>query len=131
TRNIAPTLIFGLRLPRQSWPAFDTTSSDVWLAPAIALERGDTIRLRAAALRLDSIASLRAAAAMPDSGWYIVAADAYLALGDSASALRSIRNMWNTLVPNTPLNFISHYWAGMLWPRAMLLRADLAAALGS
>ena len=68
---------------------------------------------------------------MPDNGSSIVAANTWLVLGDSARALAATRFLLDSLVPHTSLlettvsNGTSY---ALMWPRAMLLRADLAAA---
>ncbi len=132
TRSIGPSLAFMLRAPRASWPAIDTTMRDLKLGPAIALALGDSARLRRAALALDSLGATMSAAGVSDSGFSVIAADAYLVLRDSAAALRSLRFQLDVAMPTSsyfPQN------SGQLppvffAPRAMLLRADLAAASG-
>lgn len=132
TRAIAPTLMYGLRAPRTSWPAIDPSILDPRALPAVALAARDTARLRAAAQALDSLTATLSSAGVADSGYAVIAADAYLLLGDSASALRSLRYMLDAAATTTPYfpqqssGFSSAYFA----PRAMLLRADLAAATG-
>ena len=131
-RAIAPTLMFGLRAPRASWPAIDTIVRDPRLAPAVALARGDTARLRAAAQALDSLAATFSSAGMADSSYSLIAADAWLTVRDTTAALRSLRFMLDRSLattlyfPQQAGGFSSAYFA----PRAMLLRADLAAATG-
>jgi len=132
TRAIIPTLIFGLRAPRATWPAIDTTITDLRLQPAIALATGNRARLRAAAEALDSVAATLASAGVADSAHSIIAADAYLALGDTTAALRSVRYMLDAGATTT-LYFPQQsgpYATVYFVPRAMLLRADLAAAVG-
>jgi tetratricopeptide (TPR) repeat protein/TolB-like protein len=132
TRTIAPSLAFALRAPRSSWPALDTSGGDPRLRPAIALSQGDTAKLRSAAQALDSIAASMTSAGVADSGYALVAAEAYLALRDSAAALRATRfaldlaskttSYFPQNTPGVPPVFFA--------PRTMLLRADLAAAAG-
>jgi tetratricopeptide (TPR) repeat protein len=126
------SLSYGLRLPRPSWPPIDTTARDLKLRPAIAMARGDSSALRRAARSLDSLSSVYMAGLIPDTGVTIVAADAYLALGDSLAALRMTRRMLDTALASAPIAALSG--GGTLVqpmiPRAMLLRADLASALG-
>ena len=132
TRVIIPTLIFGLRLPRTAWPALDTTITDPRLQPAFALAHGNRVKLRAAAEALDSLAAAFASAAVPDSSFALIAAESWMALGDTARALRSLRFMLDVgsqttlYFPQQSGNFAQVYFV----PRAMLLRADLAAATG-
>lgn len=139
TRGIAPSLMFSLRAPRTAWSAIDTTIRDLKLRPAIALAGGDTAKLRLAAQALDSLSAMMAAAGASDSGFAVIAADAYLVLRDSVAALRALRFMLDNAVATTSYfvattsyfpqgssQFAPVYFA----PRAMLLRADLAAAAG-
>lgn len=132
TRSIAGSLMFALRAPRASWPAIDTTARDPRLRPAIALAQRDTARLRAAAQALDSISAMMSGAGAADSAYTVVAADAYMALGDTVAALRSLRfgldvaAATTSYFPQSGASLLPVYFA----PRAMLLRADLAAAVG-
>jgi TolB-like protein len=132
TRAVSPSLMFSLRTPRSSWPAVDTSVRDPRLRPAIALALGDTAKLRAAAQALDSIAATMSSAGMADSAYTITAADAYLALGDSTAALRALRFGLDVGVNTT--SYFPQAGGGLppviFVPRAMLLRADLAAAAG-
>lgn len=132
TRRISATLMYSLRAARPSWPAIDTTVRDPKLRPAVAVMSGDTARLRAAARALDSLLSITIAAGGTDSAYAVVAADAFLILRDSAAALRVLRASLDSATATTayfpqtsgqgpPVYFV---------PRAMLLRADLAAAAG-
>jgi tetratricopeptide (TPR) repeat protein len=132
TRQFGPTMAGSLRNARATWPALDTTVRDPKLRPLIALMRKDTAALRASARALDSILSVAAATAGADSGFAVIAADAYLILGDTASALRSLRLGLDSVAPTTPY-FPQNSGQGppvYFAPRAMLLRADLAAATG-
>ena len=62
----------------------------------------------------------------------MVSAEAYLALRDSVNALQMVRWVLDTAVKVTPFNSNVDYAAGfgLSMPRIMLLRADLAAAMG-
>ena len=132
TRSIAGSLAYALRAPRAQWPALDTTIREPRLRPAIALSRGDTAGVRRAAQALDSIAATLASAGVADSGFSVVAAEAYLALRDTVAALRSTRVALDRSAASTP--YFPQSSPGMasvyFVPRAMLLRADLAAATG-
>lgn len=131
TRRIVLTLAFGLRAPRQTWPALDTTVADPRIRLAIAYMRRDTTALRANARRLDSLSSVYIAALLPDTGAALVAAEGYLALRDSAAALRATRRWLDSSVAYTTLILAQgNTFTQPLVPRAMVLRADLAAALG-
>ena len=133
TREIGPSLALSLRLPRRTWPALDTTLGDIRLLPAIALSTGDTARLRAAATALDSAAAALNGAGVSDTVHSLVAAEAWLVLRDTASALRSVRfaldrstAMSQYFPQQQPSGIPPVYFV----PRTMLLRADLAAATG-
>jgi hypothetical protein len=132
TLSIASSLAFALRVERPSWPPLDTAVKDRKLQPALALARGDTAKLRAAARSLDSLLSVTIASAGVDSGFAIIAADAYLALKDSAAALATLRRALDTAMATTPIfpNNVPGMPPGYVYPRMMLLRADLAAARG-
>lgn len=132
TRGLGSFLMYAPRSwPPSQWPQLDTTVTDARVAPAIAMQRGDTAALRRAARKLDSLSNVFVAAVVPDSGTALVAAEAYLALRDSAAALTMARRWLDAILPFTP--FLVNQSSGnpqTQLPRAMVLRADLAAALG-
>lgn len=132
TRVIAVSLMYWLRGPRQVWPALDTTMRDVKLRPAIALARSDTIALRAAARSLDSLLSRLASDGGNDTGFTLAGAEAYLALHDTASALKTVRLGLDSAMATSPYFPVQSngITAVVYAPRLMLLRADLAAARG-
>lgn len=132
TRAIAPLLGYVTRRPTDSWPAFDTTVHDLRTAPMKAILRNDTLALRNAAQALDSLSRVYIGALLPDSGLALAAAEAYLALGDSLSALTMTRRWLDQIVPYTPMvvGQSGGTFVQPLTPRAILLRADLAAGLG-
>ena len=76
TRSIGSTLQYSLRVPRSTWPALDTTVRDLKLRPALALSRGDTAGVRAAARSMDSVLAVITATAGNDTGYTLVAAEA-------------------------------------------------------
>jgi hypothetical protein len=133
TATILPTLGFALRLPRPTWPAIDTTMTGARMQAAVAMMRQDTAALRRAARALDSVARATAESMGSDSGFSVTAADAYLFLGDSAAALRTLRFSLDTaalMYPYFPLSS-SGFTSATFASRQMLLRADLAAAAGA
>jgi tetratricopeptide (TPR) repeat protein len=133
TRQLAPAMSLTLRVPRQLWPALDTTVKDRRALAPIAMSLGDTSRLRAAARSLESFITASAAAGMADSAFAVTAADAYLILRDSVSALRVLQVSLDSLIPVTslfPLQGGQGQSIVYYVPRMMLMRADLAAALG-
>jgi hypothetical protein len=124
-------LTFGLRVSRPAWPPLDTTVSDPRIRLITAFMQKDTSRLRRATRRLDSLSRVYIAALVPDTGITLVAAQGYLALYDSAAALRMTRRWLDSSLVYTPLTFQSgNTLVQPLIPGAMLLRADLAAGLG-
>ena len=128
-----PSLGVALRMQRDVWPALDTTVRDVRVVPAIALMSKDTSRLRAAARAVDSALHAQAAIAGADTGYTLVAAEAYLALGDSAAALSVLQFGLDTAAATSTYFAIGQQGAGAanFVPRMLLMRAELAAALGS
>ena len=91
------SVLFALEMPR-SWPALDYPSNDDHqTAAVVALSRGDTARLRAETRAFDSVVMAHpASAAVVDSGAGLFTAQAFLALHDSAAALRIVRRMLAT-----------------------------------
>lgn len=131
--RIGGGFVMALRAPRKWLELPPDLGKNLLSAPAYALSRGDTAALRAAARGLDSISSLRVGNARDESGITVIAADAYLALGDSVRALAMARRLTDTtLQMSSIVSSLSTANAptAVLWPRAMLLRADLEAAKG-
>jgi len=132
TSQIAPTLIFGLRLARASWPPIDSLP-DPRALPALALARHDTAMLRSVARSLDSAARVAADSGAVDDGASFVATEAYLALADTSAALAMSRIMLDKSMRQVSLftqvgnGFVFPLF---LYPRTLLLRADLEAAKG-
>jgi tetratricopeptide (TPR) repeat protein/TolB-like protein len=132
SNGVASSLAFGFRFPRARWPAVDPAVARPLLAPGLAVARGDLTSLPAIARQLDSISSIHVSALVADTGLALVAADAYLMSGDTASALRMLRRMLDTAVTYTALSnrdVVGQSYA-VIVPRAMLMRGELAAALG-
>jgi tetratricopeptide (TPR) repeat protein len=130
---------YALRAPRPTWPVvLSKPVNDGRLNPAVALYQRDTAALRRAATKLESDARRRTASGATEGGWALIAADAYLLLGDSAAALRAVRFSVDSSMPIMPIGSAvaplllprASIATPPLWPRAMLLRADLAAAAG-
>ena len=132
--RIIPSLAYGLRLPRAVWPALSDSSKDVRLLPAKAMAAHDTAALRSAALELER-QTLEGVRALDSDvpGYGLVAVDAFVMLGDSTHALNLARFWVDSAMTKLILfSSLGDNWPGapVLWPRAMLQRADLAAALG-
>ena len=131
TRMMALTVTFAPGRPASELPALDTTLTEPRALPVIAAYLGDTVRGRRAALRLDSISSSLKASLLPDSGNTLAAARAYLVIRDSMSALRMTRRMLDSSLTFTPLiSRQAGYPYAIYVVHTMILRADLAAALG-
>ncbi len=126
-----PTLVWTDPRARPSWPVTDTTSGDPRLRLVSVLATGDTVRFRRELARFDSIAGARVDE--PDQGYALAGALAHLAVADTAGALAHLRRFRDVTLAHTPaLDQLGpgFTFAGMLWPRSMLLLADLAAATG-
>jgi tetratricopeptide (TPR) repeat protein len=132
TKSIGTALLFGLLTPRTAWPPIDTTVRDQRLQLAIAAVRKDTAGIRKHARSLDSLLSVAAASNGADSGFSVMAADAYLLLRDSVAALAVLRRSLDTVMLTTTLMPLQNQGgaAAFFYPRLMLQRADIAAALG-
>jgi tetratricopeptide (TPR) repeat protein/TolB-like protein len=128
--GVAGSLMYALRLSRARWPPIDTATRSVKLRPAVALARGDTAGVRASARVLDSLLSTVIVSGGADSGFAMIAAEAYLAIRDSAAALTTLRRALDSAMATTIMFPVNS--DGMpvvyVYPRMMLLRADLAAA---
>jgi hypothetical protein len=138
TTRLTSTLAYALRAPRTSWPpGIDSTVPDGRLDPAHYLARGDTAGLRRAADILARDAKKNISIGSSEFGWSIIASDAYLALHDTIAALRTVRWHVDSAMGPMPitmgvLNIVrGSFGSAGVWPRMMLLRADLAAATGS
>ena len=131
-RQLMTTLVFLWRTwPPAAWPRLDTTATDARSLMALGIQRKDTAMLRRATESTDSLSRALTSGLLPDSGLAIAAAEGYLALGDSLRALNTARHWIDDVVPFTPLMVGQVVGNTMLLvPRAVLLRADLAAALG-
>ena len=132
TRTISPGLSFALRAKRTAWPTIDTTLRDQRLQLPIAASRGDTAGVRRQARILDSLINVAIQSSGADSGFAVIAADAYLLLRDSAAALSVLRRALDTLTATTTMMPLQNQGANaaLFYPRQVLLRADLAAGLG-
>ena len=126
-----PSMAYALRVPRTWWPYRDRPSGFRFLA-GYALATRDTQWIRIAKEDADSIARVRRDAGEDDQGMAVVAADTYLAFGDSVNALRIARVFVDTVMTSIARMTTGMYeGTGILFvPRMMLQRADLADALG-
>lgn len=131
-RQLSPALIFLRRTwPVSGWPKLDTIVTDSRSLMALGLQRGDTAMVRRGAEATDSLSRALTSGLLPDSGLAVAAAEGYLAIGDSRRALVTTRHWIDDVLPFTPLIVGQVIGNTMLLvPRAVLLRADLAAGLG-
>ena len=139
--RFAPSWYYGLRVPRSSWPAFpDGALPDARYALARALSRGDTAGARTAVGTLEVRAHRLLQSGATENAYSFTVAEGYLALHDSVSALRAVRFFVDSGIPamstvggNVSVSeprFSISMTGIVTWPRAMLLRADLASAMG-
>lgn len=132
---VTPTLVYALHAPLGEWPDLAAGRyANRQLDAARAVATRDTAQLRRVAQQLESTG--RGSIGIVGPNWQsVVALDAYLALRDSASALRMARFYVDTAMVSESLS--SYYISGVvlangapLWLRMMMRRADLAAAAG-
>lgn len=112
-------------------PMLDTAARDPRLRVAAFTLLGDTARLRAALVALDSFI-LNVPPEMPENGALLAGAEGYLALGDSATALARLLE-FNRRFPylqpqERPVG--GFVFGSFLWGRTFLLLGDVAAAMG-
>ena len=134
TTALLPSLAYALRFPRAWWPALVTEPIGFRFQPAYALYVRDTVQMRSTLTYLDSVSRARYASSADEQLTSVIGADAALSLHDSATALALARHFTNSVmlaVARLSSGFGSlEGWATIAAPRMMLLRADLAAALG-
>jgi tetratricopeptide (TPR) repeat protein len=132
---VVATLLYAPHVPVGEWPELARGNfSDAALRLPQSLEARDTTGVRTVARSLEANGRAAGAGQRLDRS-SIIAALAYVALGDSVSALRTARFYVDSSMVYNSLS--SAYITGVvpligapLWPRMMLLRADLAWALG-
>jgi tetratricopeptide (TPR) repeat protein len=129
----ATPAMWGVRWMR-GWttvPPLDTANRDPRVRLAAALLRGDSGLARRALADLDSF-FLPTPPEMPENGFLLAAAEGYLALGDSATALARLLEFERRWPYVSALERLTggFAFASFLWPRSFLLLGDLAAARG-
>ena len=131
TTSLLPSLAYSVR---RTWTPPQTPPTGFRFNTQYVLSTHDTALRRFASLKLDSIARSRLRSGSNDAGTSVLAADGYLAFRDSASALRMSRMFVDSVMP--AIRKVSSGvgesddWSILFVPRMMLMRADLAAALG-
>ena len=127
-------MAYAVRVPRAWWPYRDQ-SSGFRFHTGYALATGDTAYLRTTQRFIDSIAQARVRSGLDDQASLVLATEAYLAGHDSTAALRAARQFVDSIMPGISKSSsgvgFDDDWSLLLVPRMMLLRADLAAALGA
>jgi Tfp pilus assembly protein PilF/TolB-like protein len=136
-QRVIPTLAFSPHVPQIPAAVLDSASSaDGRLVIAYALAKGDTAELRKGAVNQEVQARANISQGLGEFGWSLIAAGAYLQLHDTTAAMRVTRFFVDTAMAYMPVTSgaasgIVATGAAVLWPRAMLLRADLARATGN
>ena len=129
--------LVGLITPTWS-PTLGPPFPDARTRLAYTIASGDAIAIRNEALSIDRKARENVRMGWPEAGWSVMAANAYLAIRDTAAALDAARFFVDSAMAVLPigrpvfcLDSNMCVTPGVLWPRMMLLRADLAAAKGN
>ena len=132
-RRIAPTMVYSLHKPVGGWATDSSLKGDGTLDAAREQVRADSAKLRRAAQSFEATSRDDIANGTYEFGYAAVASDAYLAVGDSAAALRMARFFVDSAMAFMPLATpwvpgIVSVSGSAFWPRMMLRRAELAAA---
>lgn len=133
--RIEPTILYALHKPAPGW-ATDSTGQPIAGTYSLVsvFMTGDSVRLSHSARTYETDSRASADVGTVDFGSSVLAADAYLAAHDSASALRMARFFVDTsmrfLSFNTMMNGVIPVGGTAFFPRMMLMRADLAAGQG-
>ena len=132
TTNLFYTLVYAPRVPR-AWTVYRQTPVGLRFFVSYAIMRNDSAYLRVMAKFVDSVALAAHRAGNDDLGIPASVSEAYLALGDSANAMRTVRWATDSSLAVQARNSSSNDgwdWPYLAAPRVMRLRADLAAKLG-
>lgn len=126
---------FAPRAQRTWWPHNEGRPLGFRFRLGYIIPTRDTADLRVFRTTMDSVSRARVASGGSEQGRSVMVVEAHLLEGDTASALRMARFAVDSVLPI--LNRIDASagpgdgdWSILLVPRMMLLRADLAAALG-
>jgi hypothetical protein len=131
---LVPTLAYAARLPRTWWPYTKAGVVGIRYFASYTISLGDTTRQRFRARFYDSSAAAGQRAGNNDLASAFHASELYLALGDSANALRATRWFTDSTLSVLARITVSNdqwNWPYLLAPRMMKQRGDLAARLGS
>ena len=133
--EIGWSLFYGRRPRRSGWPFVAPLRGERPLDPLGPAASHDMAGLYDGVRILDSLSANGNPSVGNAAGDEMVVVDAYLTLGDSAAALRQLRHLLDTTLIASRIS--DGFRTGratitaMLWPRAMVLRAELAAARGA
>ena len=135
---LVPSHGYVLGLANPTWnPALAPPFTDNRYTLMYAITTGDTAAIRRASASIDKRARDLVHAGLAESGQAMMAANGYLALHDSAAALAATRFFVDTAMRILSINrssfcigFNMCVVPAVLWPRMMLLRADLEVAMG-
>jgi len=133
--RLQPTLMFALHVPLGGLAADSVLPETFRFAPARFLLAKDTAKLHAWARAYERDSHANVANANQDFGFSLLAADLYVVVHDSVSALRAVRFFVDSAmtfqsVGASGVGGLMNVMGSAFWPRAMLLRADLAVAAG-
>lgn len=135
TTLLLQTQGFAPRVPRNWWPHNAKLPAGFRFRLGYLIQKPDTATLHFFQYALDSVAHARVWSGADEQGISVVATEVHLIANDSLRALRSARFAVDTALPmlnrlGTGAGPDDSPWSILLVPRMMLLRADLAAALG-
>jgi tetratricopeptide (TPR) repeat protein len=136
TTALLPSLGYAVRVNRTWWPSsLKEQPLGVRFYAAWALATNSRENMKFTLRYLDSLSRVRLRNLGDEQSSTIIAADAALAIGDSVGALNRIRFAADSILPFMYNSAIGVSVGGLVLkapvaPRIMLLRADLAAALG-
>src|SRR5262249_49899313 len=134
--RLLPTLMFVPHVPIGALANDSVLASNNFrLAIARLMLAKDTAKLHAWARSFERDSHDDLANASTDFGFALLAADLSLVVHDSTSALRAVRFFVDSAMILQPVvasgvGGLTNMVGSAFWPRAMLLRADLAAAAG-
>ena len=135
TTLLLQTQGFAPRVPRSWWPHNEQLPPGFRFRLGYVIPKGDTTALHFFQRSMDSVSHARVASGGDEQGLSVVVTEVHLVAGDSLRALRSARFAVDSVMPilsrlGTNAGPGDGDWSILLVPRMMLLRADLAAALG-
>jgi hypothetical protein len=122
------------RVPREWWPYTSARLVGIRFFASYNVYRGDTTLMRVVARNLDSVGTTLRQSGGNDLATALHASELYLALRDSANALRMTRQFTDSalvVLARVTESNDDWNWPYLLVPRMMKQRGDLAARSGS